>query len=241
MNNYKLTIQYDGTNYAGWQIQDNAKTIQGILSESIKTILREDINLIGSGRTDSGVHAIGQIANFRCENRIDIHRFNHSLNSILPVDISVLNINEVEESFHSRFDAQLRTYLYVISKIKSPFYFKYSIFNRKLDIKSLNKLSKIFLGKKDFSSFCKKKFDVESRLCEVRQINWRETKNFYLFYVSADRFLHGMVRTMIGTLFNAVEIKDGNEYINNVINDKSIESAGESVPPKGLFLYRVDY
>jgi tRNA pseudouridine38-40 synthase len=241
LNNYKLIIQYDGTDYAGWQIQENAKTIQGVLADSVKTFLREEINLIGSGRTDSGVHAIGQVANFRCENKIDICRFNHSLNSILPVDISVLKIDEVGESFHSRFDAKLRTYLYVISKIKSPFYFKYSINKRNLDVKSLNQLSKNFLGKKDFSSFCKKKSDVENRFCEIKQVIWRETKNFYLFFISADRFLHGMVRTLIGTLFNAVDKKNGDNYIKEVVQDKSIKSAGESVPPKGLFLYRVDY
>lgn len=241
MNNYKLTIQYDGTEYAGWQIQENAKTIQGILSDSIKTILRENINLIGSGRTDSGVHAIGQVANFRYENKIDIRRFNHSLNSILPVDISVLKIDEPGETFHSRFDAKMRTYLYVISKIKSPFYYKYSVYKRDLNIKYLNELSKNFLGKKDFSSFCKKKSEVENRFCEVKQFVWRETKNFYLFFISADRFLHGMVRTLIGTLFKAVDEKNGDNYIKEVVQDKSIQSAGESVPPKGLFLYRVDY
>ena len=241
MNNYKLTIQYDGTDYAGWQIQENAKTIQGIISDSIKTILREEINLIGSGRTDAGVHALGQVANFRCEIKIDIRQFHYSLNSILPADVSVLKTVEVDNSFHSRFDAKLRTYLYLISKIKSPFYYKYSVQKRNMDIKSLNQLSKNFLGKKDFSSFCKKKSDVENRLCEVKQVTWRETKNFYLFFISADRFLHGMVRTLIGTLLKAVNEIDGNDYIENIIEAKSIESAGESVPAKGLFLYKVDY
>ena len=241
MNNYKLTIQYDGTDYAGWQIQENAKTIQGIISDSIKTILREEINLIGSGRTDAGVHALGQVANFRCENKIDIRQFHYSLNSILPADVSVLKTDEVDNSFHSRFDAKLRTYLYLISKIKSPFYYKYSVQKRNMNVKSLNQLSKIFLGKKDFSSFCKKKSDVENRLCEVKQVTWRETKNFYLFFISADRFLHGMVRTLIGTLLKAVNEIDGNDYIENIIEAKSIESAGESVPAKGLFLYKVDY
>lgn len=241
MNNYKLTIQYDGTDYAGWQIQDNAKTIQGTISDSIKTILREEVNLIGSGRTDSGVHALEQIANFRFENKIDVYQFHHSLNSVLPVDISVSKIEEVEESFHSRFDAKQRTYLYLISKIKSPFYFKYSIYNRNLEVEVLNKLSKNLIGKKDFTSFCKKQADVENKVCEIKQAVWRETKNFYLFFISADRFLHGMVRTMIGTLLKAVNKKDCVDYIKMVIEDKSRESAGESVPPHGLFLYKVEY
>lgn len=241
MNNYKLTIQYDGTNYAGWQIQENAKTIQGTVSDSLKTILREEINLIGSGRTDSGVHALGQVANFRFENKIDIYQFHHSINSVLPSDISVVNIEQVDESFHARFDAKLRTYLYVFSRIKSPFYFKYSIHNKNLDVESLNTLSKYLIGKKDFTSFCKKKSDVENKVCEVKHVAWRETKNFYLFFIFADRFLHGMVRTLIGTLLNAANKENSDDYIQKVFADKSRESAGESVPPQGLFLYKVEY
>ena len=241
MSNYKLTIQYDGTDYAGWQIQENAKTVQASISDSIKTVLKEEINLVGSGRTDSGVHALGQVANFRSENKIDIYKFQHSINSILPSDISILKIEEVDESFHARFDAKLRTYLYVISKIKSPFYYKYSIHKKNLDVKSLNLLSKNFVGQKDFTSFCKKKSEVENKVCEVKQAAWRETKNFYLFFISADRFLHGMVRTIIGTLLNAANEQNGDDYIKKVIADKSRESAGESVLPRGLFLYKVEY
>ena len=241
MNNYRLTIQYDGTEYAGWQIQENAKTIQGIISESIKTILREEINLIGSGRTDSGVHSIGQVANFRCENKIDVYSFQHSINAVLPEDISVIRIEEVDELFNSRFDAKQRTYLYLFSKIKSPFYYKYSVYKKNLDIKSFKELSTNFLGKKDFSSFCKKKSDIENKVCEVKQVTWRETNNFYLFFISSDRFLHGMVRAIIGTILKAVNKKEGNDYIKKIIDDKSREAAGDSVPAKGLFLYRVDY
>jgi len=241
LNNYRLTIQYDGTGYAGWQIQENAKTIQGTISDSVNTILREEINLIGSGRTDSGVHALGQVANFRCENKIDVYHFQHSLNSVLPEDISVIKIEKVSELFNSRFDAKQRTYLYLFSKIKSPFYYKYSVHKKNLDIKSLNKLSMDFLGKKDFSSFCKKKGNIENKVCEVKQVTFRETKYFYLFFISADRFLHGMVRAIIGTMLKAMNEKEGNDYIKKIIDDKSREAAGDSVPAKGLFLYRVDY
>lgn len=241
MNNYKLTIQYDGTNYAGWQTQENAKTIQGIISGCIKTILREEINLIGSGRTDSGVHALGQVANFRFEDKIDIYQFHHSLNSILPPDISILEIEEVNENFHARFNAKQRTYLYVFSKIKSPFYYKYSVYKKNINVELLNKLSRNFIGQKDFTSFCKKQSDVENKICEVKQAIWRETKNFYLFFISADRFLHGMVRTLIGTQLKALNENDSDEYIKRVIEDRSREAAGESVMPQGLFLYKVNY
>ena len=239
MSNYKLTIQYDGTDYAGWQFQENARSVQGTISDAIKVIFTDEVNLIASGRTDSGVHALGQVANFRYEKEIDIYRFQHSLNSILPIDISVINIQKVSESFHARFDAKERTYLYLISKEKYPFYYKYSLLKKNLDIYLLNELSNIFLGEKEFTSFCRKNSKVNDKTCKVNFIRWRETKNFYLFFISADRFLHGMVRTIIGTLLKTLDLGESRSYVENIINEKDREAAGEAVAAKGLFLYRV--
>lgn len=239
MSNYKLTIQYDGTDYAGWQFQENARSVQGTISDAIKVIFTDEVNLIASGRTDSGVHALGQVANFRYEKEIDIYRFQHSLNSILPIDISVINIQKVSESFHARFDAKERTYLYLISKEKYPFYYKYSLLKKNLDINLLNELSNIFLGEKEFTSFCRKNSKVNDKTCKVNFIRWRETKNFYLFFISADRFLHGMVRTIIGTLLKTLDLGESRSYVENIINEKDREAAGEAVAAKGLFLYRV--
>lgn len=241
MSNYKLSIQYDGTDYAGWQIQENARTVQGTISDAIKVITAEEVNLIASGRTDSGVHALGQIANFRHEKEIDIYQFRHSLNSVLPTDISVINIQKVNKSFHARFDAKERTYLYLISKEKYPFYYKYSLLKKNLNIALMNDFSSIFLGKKDFTSFCRKNSEVKDKICKVNFIKWRETKNFYLFFISADRFLHGMVRTIIGTLFKTLDLGKSKKYIEYIFNEKSREVAGEAVAAKGLFLYKVKY
>ena len=128
MRNYRLTIQYNGTKYSGWQIQPNVDTVQQQIGEAIQIITREKVNLIGSGRTDAGVHALGQVANFRTNNQLDLRKFQHSLNSILPDDISIKDICEVEEEFHSRYDARKRSYLYAISSLKSPFYRDFSYF-----------------------------------------------------------------------------------------------------------------
>jgi tRNA pseudouridine38-40 synthase len=241
LKNYKLTIQYDGTEYSGWQIQAGAKSVQGTISEAVKVILNQDVNLIGSGRTDSGVHALGQVANFRYEEEIEIHRFQHSLNSILPNDILIHNTQEVDESFHARFDAKERSYLYLTSKEKSPFYFKYSLTKNNLNVNLLNEISSTLLGEKDFTSFCRKNSEVKNKICKVSSVRWRETQNFYLFFISADRFLHGMVRTIIGTLLKAVNQGEGNEFIKRILLDKNREAAGEAVAAKGLFLYRVKY
>ncbi len=242
MKNYKLLIQYDGTNYSGWQIQRNADTVQQKISDSLRTILREEVNLIGSGRTDAGVHAIGQIANFRSEQNIDLYRFKHSLNSVLPSDISIIKIEEVDELFHSRFDAKKRNYLYLISKIKSPFYNRYSYFyHNEIQCEKLNILSKVLIRKADFSSFSRKDSDTENKICNIYNVGWKELKELIIFRIEADRFLHGMVRTVIGTLLNAVQNNFDENYIEDIIMKTDREAAGEAVPAKGLFLMKVKY
>lgn len=241
MNNYKLTIQYDGSDYAGWQFQENSKSVQETITDAARVLLKEKINLIGSGRTDSGVHALGQVANFRIDEPIDVHRFLHSLNSLLPTDISIINIETVNENFHSRFDARERIYLYLVSKVKSPFYYKYSLFKKELNVKLLNEIGTVLTGEHDFTSFCKKNSDVKNKVCKVTSIRWRETGDFYLFFISADRFLHGMVRTIIGTMFKLEKITEAKKIVKDILEAKNREAAGEAAAAKGLFLYKVKY
>jgi tRNA pseudouridine38-40 synthase len=242
LKNYKLIVQYDGTNYAGWQIQLNALSVQGVLQDSISQIVNEKINLIGAGRTDSGVHALGQTANFRTDNELDLYRFKHSLNSILPRDIAVKTIGEVEEDFHARYDAVKRSYIYLISKGKSPFYDKYSWwYHGPINCDNLNSLSEYLLGEKNFTAFSRKASETENKICFIHNIRWKEWKELVIFYVEADRYLHGMVRTMVGTLLHTLKLNLNIDYLRDVINTKDRESAGEAVPAKGLFLYKVKY
>lgn len=242
MKNYKLIIQYDGTNYSGWQIQKNSKSIQQKITEAVEILLKEKINLIGSGRTDSGVHAIGQAANFRTESEIDIYRFKHSLNSILPADILISAMEEVDAEFHARFDAKKRTYLYLLTQTRSPFYKNYSYFYpRKIDLQKLNLLCNLFLGEKDFTSFSKKNAEIENKNCNVYKAYWRRKGEVILFSIQASRYLHGMVRTIVGTLLNAQDQDDPKTFIQEIFNSQNREEAFESVPAKGLFLYKVEY
>lgn len=174
MNNYKFIIKYDGSDYAGWQIQHNALTVQQKITEAIQTIIKEDVNLIGSGRTDAGVHALGQVANFRTNQDLDLPKFHYSLNSILPVDIAVNKIETVSENFHSRFDAKERSYIYIFSHVKNPFYYKYSYNYRQMeniDFNLLNNLSGVLKGKHDFTSFCRKNDEQENKFCNVLDIH----------------------------------------------------------------------
>ncbi len=240
--NYKLKIQYDGTNYSGWQIQNNADTVQQKITDAIKTITKRKVNLIGSGRTDSGVHALGQIANFKIDDGLDIYRFQHSLNAILPEDISVVSMKEAKEEFHSRFDAKKRSYIYLFSKIKSPFFNKYSYFlNEEFDVDYLNEISKTLLGENNFSAFARKKTETKNKNCNIYSIRWKELSNKILFYIEADRFLHGMVRSIVGTLINVHKNGWTSEHIKNIIDSRDRCTAGEAVPAKGLFLYKVKY
>jgi tRNA pseudouridine38-40 synthase len=242
INNYRMIVQYDGTNYSGWQIQANAITVQQKISDALKTILKEDINLIGSGRTDTGVHAWGQVANFKTNNNLDFYKFKYSLNSILPIDISIFKMDEVPEGFNSRFDARKRSYIYLISKIHSPFYFNYSYYYKgKIDCKKINDLAGSLIGEKDFTSFSKKSSDIENKICNIYNIQFRETKNFIIALIEANRFLHGMVRAIIGTLLYAQKENLDGEYIESVIKAKDRETAKEAVPAKGLFLFKVKY
>ena len=242
MKNYKIIVQYDGSEYSGWQIQPNTRTVQEEIRNAIKTLIRGEVNLIGSGRTDTGVHALGQAANFRCETALEPGRFIYSLNSILPRSIAIKSAEEVPEVFHARFDAKKREYLYLISKKKSPFYYKYSYFyNKDLNISTLNKLSQELIGKKDFRSFAKESDENSGTDCEIFKVFWSERRDFYVFSISANRFLRGMVRTIVGTLLEMDRKELNEEHLKEIILSRERENAGMSVPPNGLFLYKVRY
>ncbi|HEX3074160.1 MAG TPA: tRNA pseudouridine(38-40) synthase TruA [Ignavibacteriales bacterium] len=242
MNNYKLLIQYDGTDYAGWQIQNNAVSVQSRITEAIEVLLKEKINLIGAGRTDAGVHALGQTANFRTEADIDIWKFRYSLNALLPKDIFIPQIEPVPENFHSRFDANKRSYLYIIMKERNPFYYKYaSVLRNKLDVDRLNRISSALIGEHDFSSFGKKLDEKEHGKCILHFAHWKETKGFIIFNIEANRFLRGMVRSIVGTLTELCDNNMTKESITEILSAKNRDAAGMSAPPQGLFLYKVKY
>jgi tRNA pseudouridine38-40 synthase len=242
MFNYKLTIQYDGSNYAGWQIQENAPSIQAVTSNSIKQILQEEINLIGAGRTDAGVHALGQAANFTVSQQLDLSKFKYSLNSILPKDISITKVETVDESFHSRFSARRRSYIYLISNQKSPFFDRYSYtYYSELKPEMLNELSSTLIGVKDFTSFSKINTEVQNKICEVFEARWRRQKNLLIFYIEANRFLYGMVRATVGSLLKAYSSELSESYLKNILYQKDRAVAADAVPAKGLFLYKVKY
>ena len=243
MPNYKLIIQYKGTNFAGWQIQPNADTVQQRISDAIKQITQTEVNLIGSGRTDSGVHALGQVANFKVDIELDQFKFQHSLNSLLQDDISITKIEMVSDEFHSRFDAIKRSYIYLFIDYKSPFYNDIATYVNYIDdnfINSANVLSKQLLGEHDFTSFSKKNTDTKTNVCTVFDAHWRKTGNLTLFYIQANRYLHGMVRAIVGTVSTLVR-NNSNDDIASILALKNRDAAGMAAPAKGLFLNKIIY
>ena len=173
-----------------------------------------------------------------------MRKFSYSLNSILPKDISIVDAEEVADSFHARFDAKKRSYIYLISLIKSPFYYNYSYHLPRageFDIVNMNSISKTILGEHDFTSFSKKNSEVDNRICTIYNIHWRRSGSFIVFYIEANRFLHGMVRTVVGTILNAEINKLDENCLLDVLSEKDREKAEESAPAKGLFLYKVRY
>lgn len=240
MKNYKLLIQYDGTDFAGWQIQKDQNSIQGCISDALEVLLKEKVNLIGSGRTDTGVHALGQTANFRYEKDINIYKFLYSLNSILPKSISIKKMEETHKDFHSRFDAVKRSYLYFFTNHKSPFYYKYSCrTNEHYDVGQLNNISKGLIGTYDFTALSKNNPDQLSKICTVYDAHWYYKGEFLIFFIEANRFLHGMVRLTVGTILNIS--KENNLTLTEIIESKDRDLAAGSVPARGLFLYKVKY
>ena len=241
---YRAVIQYDGSNFFGWQSQPSGNTVQDEITKAVNKISGEDISLTGAGRTDSGVHALGQVASFQLLKEVNLKKFSHSLNSVLPSNISVINIEKSDQLFHPRFDAKSRVYYYLISNIKSPFFDRYSYLYppiKKYEIGKLNLLSAKLIGSNNFSAFCRVKTDTSNKICNVFSTHWRKKGNLTLFRIEADRFLHGMVRTIIGTILKAYNTDDAQDYVTHVLSSKDRKEAGEAVPAKGLFLYKVNY
>ena len=238
---YFIDISYFGKNYHGWQTQENAITIQEILDKSLSTILKTEIKSLGSGRTDTGVHAISQVAHFDFNGNI-IENFLYRINSLLPRDISINSINGVKENISARFDAISREYIYKIHTRKSPFLNGYSYYyKRDIDIELLNKACDIIKKFKDFQAFSKVKTDVNNYNCNVSYAAIEKENNSYFFKVTSNRFLRGMVRAIMGTLFEINENKIELEFLEDIIIKKERKLAGPSVPAHGLYLNKVLY
>jgi tRNA pseudouridine38-40 synthase len=238
---YFLDIAYKGTNYHGWQIQQNAHSVQEEVENALKKILGKSIETTASGRTDTGVHAEQQIIHLDLDSELtDNHIF--KLNCLLPKDIAIKDFFPVKKDAHARFDATLRAYEYRICRVKDPFltdnvYF----FDRPLDMVKMNEAADLLLYHKDFESLSKVHTEVKNFLCEIFFAHWKEKNNMVYFEIEANRFLRGMVRTLVGSMLPIGMGKSSVEEFEKSLLAKDRRKAGPAAPAEGLFLTRVEY
>lgn len=243
MKRYFVKLAYDGGSYHGWQKQKNAITIQELITNVFQKYFRHnEINIVGCGRTDTGVHAKKYYFHFDNNEIDDIDKALYHINSLLPKDIVVFNIFKVNDKNHARYDARKRTYKYFISQNKSPFSYQHSWYiNRSIDVSKMNKACCLLLENKDFTSFSKIHTDVKNNICDISYAKWTIDNDKIIFTISANRFLRNMVRAIVGTLIDIGLGKISYQEFENIILKKNRSLASSSAPAQGLFLFDIEY
>jgi tRNA pseudouridine38-40 synthase len=240
--NISLTIEYDGTDFVGWQRQPNGRTVQEEIEKALSTVTQEQITIVGAGRTDSGVHARGQVANFFTTGNLTLIDFRRALNGLLPEDIVIQDVQEVVESFSARYSAVSREYKYYISLRPSAVQRKYCWqLNYQFDVEAMNRVASLINGIHDFQSFCKSDSETEHYRCEIFGSHWDLSNDVLVYTVQANRFLQGMVRALVGTMVNVGRGFTPEAEFMTIWDSKNRSAAGQSAPAKGLFLERVTY
>lgn len=241
--NFKLTIEYDGTDYSGWQIQKNSMTVQGEIEHALHKIFQQNIiNLIGAGRTDSGVHAIAQVAHVQLESGLSPEKIKNAINGNIRKNIWIKTCEETEPEFHARYSAKIREYRYIISTEYSPLNKNREWYlPRELDLEILNKCAKMITGQHDFTSFCKANSDVNNKICNVFKSNWKLDKNNLTFTIRANRYLQHMVRFLVGTMTEVARGRYALDQFNNLLNMHENNIQVFRAPAHGLYLWRIEY
>lgn len=240
---YFITFSYDGTAYHGWQIQPHSVTVQEELQKALSTLMRKPMEVVGAGRTDTGVHARKMIAHFDHDEVLDCPQLIYKLNKLLPRDIAVQHVEPVADDMHARFSAKSRTYHYYVHLDKNPFLRSYSwqVYGNP-DFELMNRAARVLMEYKDFTSFSKVNTDTKTNDCTITEARWdRVGEDQWRFTVTANRFLRNMVRAIVGTLMEVGRGRMTIEQLRSVIEAKDRCRAGDSVPGNALFLVEVLY
>ncbi|MEQ9593020.1 MAG: tRNA pseudouridine(38-40) synthase TruA [Cyclobacteriaceae bacterium] len=239
---YFFEISYKGSSYHGWQSQKNALGVQAVVEEKLHKLFRREISIVGSGRTDTGVHCMQQYFHLDIDKELDYAETLQRLNSFLPSDIAIHSIRRVKDEAHARYMATERTYEYRITQVKNPFTheFAYHYF-RPLDVITMNRAATLLVGEQDFQSFSKVKTDVNHFICDIRKAEWNQKGGLLVFTITANRFLRGMVRAIVGSLVDVGSGKTSLKSFQKIVSSKDRKQAGMNVPPEGLFLMNVKY
>ena len=245
MANFKLTIEYDGTAYSGWQRQAEEPTVQAEIERALASMTRSSITLTGAGRTDAGVHALGQAANFHCDTRLGPEAFLKGLNSLLPADIAIRDCRRVPEDFHARFDAKSKVYRYHIlnRSARAAVGRSYAWFlHRPLDLEAMRRAAEAIVGRRDFKAFESSGSPRAHTVRNVLDAGWMEGEDRRLtFQIEADGFLRCMVRNIVGTLVAVGLGKLAPGIVRDIIDSRDRKRAGAAAPGRGLFLVEVKY
>jgi len=241
---YRMTIEYDGTDFHGWQVQPNLPSVQAALETALQTVLRTPVNVVGSGRTDAGVHARRQVAHFQTGVPVDLFRLRASLNGLLPPSVTVTALETTAQGFHARYDARLRRYHYYLSTQPRALERHLRWYLRPApDFDAMNTAAAALLGRHNFSAFCHTRSETKNRICTIRSACFmpEDRPHDWMFVIEADRFLHGMVRAIVGTL---LEIGRGRRPLNDlprILASGDRREAGPAAPAHGLVLEQVTY
>jgi len=247
--NIRFLIEYKGTNYSGWQIQDGPKTVQQEITDAIAKVTGCTVEVIGAGRTDAGVHALGQVANFHIDHRLEPSRYRDAVNFYLPADIRVKESTVAEPEFHARFSAVWRRYRYLISEEMSAIYreLRWENSNR-LDFELLQKAAGFVVGVHDFSPFCVIGSRKEENSCRIEFSRWYKTGPLMIYEIRGNRFLHSMVRSLVAAMVNLATAQQDNNMQNltldrfaDIIGSRTEERITFMAPPHGLYLVEVGY
>lgn len=239
---YFFEIAYHGKNYNGWQSQHTGLGIQEVVENALSKLLREEIQIQGSGRTDTGVHCEQQFFHADVTEKINVSDLIIKLNSILPKDIAIRDIFEVNPNANARYDAVERTYRYEISRVKNPFLTDLAWhFFKKVNVQTMNHAAALLVGEFDYECFSKVKTNVNHFLCDIKKAEWQEDGDRLVFFITANRFLRGMVRAIVGTLLDVGSGKISEQDFQHIIKSKDRKRASANVPAHGLYLMKVVY
>lgn len=239
---YFFEISYNGTNYHGWQSQANAIGVQQVVEEVFEKLFRNKIEIVGSGRTDTGVHCVKQFFHADFEDELNVSTVQQKLNSFLPKSISINGIRKVRPDAHARYSAIERAYEYRITRVKNPFYQDYAyLFFKDLNIQTMNKAAALLVGEHDFQCFSKVNTDVNHFICNLKKAKWINANGLLVFNIVANRFLRGMVRSIVGTLLDVGTGKTSLKEFQQIVKSKDRKKAGMNVPASGLYLLDVKY
>lgn len=242
MRNFKLILEYDGTDFHGWQKQPGLRTVQGVLEEAVTEIFGRGVQVNGAGRTDAGVHALGQVSNLVVDTTMTPEQIGKAIASKLPEDVQVYHVEEVDLKFHARFSARSRRYAYYLRTEPTAIWRRFAyVVNYPVDLERMKSAAELLVGEQDFASFTPTRSAGVPTHCHIFKANVRQDDEIISVTLEADHFLHNMVRVVVGTLIEVGRGRIPPEQIRRILSTRDRTTAGPTVPPNGLFLIHVSY